>query len=146
MPTKVTRSAKAAPRKGPVFPIRKPKLATVANADNLALINQSAVQTVRTRHGWLMWGIMGLCAVLGIFFSQQIIAVVSWVHLQASERAFVDVGRDACLQPLLHVPEYTCTIGAADCFTVPQEAVIKRYEQQARERNLWQAERCIPLM
>jgi hypothetical protein len=147
MPSRITRSARPAPKpKGPVFPIRKPKLVTAAQAPNVEPINTGKVKAHYTRQGWLMWGIMGLCAVLGIFFSQQIIAAAQWVHLQTSERAYVDIGRDACLQPLLHVPEYTCTIGAADCFTVPQEAVIKRYEQQARERNLWQAERCVPLM
>lgn len=147
MPSRITRSARPAPKPHkPVFPIRKPALVTAAQAEAVQPINAGKVKAHYTRQGWLMWGIMGLCAVLGIFFSQQIIAAVSWVHLQASERAYVDVGRDACLQPLLHVPEYTCTAGELDCFTKAQEVVIKRYEQQARDRNMWQAERCIPLM
>jgi hypothetical protein len=145
-PTKITRSARHAPKpKGPVFPIRKPKLVTAADAQ-VAPINAGKVRAHYTRQGWLMWGIMGLCAVLGVFFSQQIIAAAQWVHLQASERAYVDVGRDICSRPLMTVPEYTCTVGELDCWTVPQEATIKRYEQQARAHNLWQAESCIPLM
>ena len=146
---KVTRPAtarKPAPKKGPVFPIRKPKLVTAADVPNIAPINTGRVKAVYTRQGWLMWGIMGLCAVLGVFFSQQIIAAAQWVHLQASERAYVDVGRDICSRPLMTVPEYTCTVGELDCWTVPQEATIKRYEEQARAHNLWQAESCIPLM
>ena len=44
MPTKVTRSAKAAPRKGPVFPIRKPKLVTAAQAEAVQPINAGKVR------------------------------------------------------------------------------------------------------
>lgn len=143
---KVTRPAtarKPAPKpKGPVFPILKPKLAIAAQADNIALINQSAVQTVRTRHGWLMWGIMGLCAVLGVFFSQQIIAAAQWVHLQASERAHAEIGQELCVMPLLTVQERDCD----NCFSTEQDLLLQRYEAQARGFNEWRAERCLPLM
>jgi hypothetical protein len=95
---------------------------------------------------WLMWGIIGLSMMIGIFFWEQIGAGASWLHLEARERVYADLGREVCKQPLLTVPEYTCEAGALDCFTVPQEVVIKRYEEQARAHNLWQAERCVPLM
>jgi hypothetical protein len=45
MPTKVTRSARHAPKpKGPVFPIRKPKLVTAAQAPNVEPINAGSVK------------------------------------------------------------------------------------------------------
>ena len=147
MPTKVTRSAKPAPKPHkPTFPVRKPKLVKAAEAANVVPVNTGKVRAHYTRQGWLMWGIMGLCAVLGVFFSQQILAAYNWVRIESNERVYTDLGRDLCARPLMTVPEYTCTVGELDCFTVPQEAVIKRYEEQARAHNLWQAESCIPLM
>ena len=45
MPTKVTRSARHAPKpKGPVFPIRKPKLVTAADVAQVAPINAGKVK------------------------------------------------------------------------------------------------------
>ena len=45
MPTKVTRSARHAPKpKGPVFPIRKPKLVTAAQAPTILPINVGKVK------------------------------------------------------------------------------------------------------
>ena len=148
MPT-VTRSAHKAPAKPhkPKFPIRKPALVKAAEAQTVTPINATRVKAHYTRHGGkIMWGIMALCAMMGVFFSQQILAAYEWVRLESNERTFAELGRDTCKQPLLTAPEYTCTAGELDCFTIPQEAVIKRYEQQARERNLWQAENCIPLI
>jgi len=145
-PTKITRSAKQAPKPAkPTFPVRKPALVKAADAV-VAPINSGKVQAVYTRQGWLMWGIMGLCMAIGIFFWEQINSGFQWVRLEANERVYVDLGRETCKRPLMTIPEYTCTAGELDCFTVAQEAVIKRYEAQARAHNLWQAESCIPLM
>ena len=45
MPSKITRSARPAPKpKGPVFPIRKPKLVTAAQAPNVEPINAGSVK------------------------------------------------------------------------------------------------------
>jgi hypothetical protein len=44
MPTKVTRSAKPAPRKGPVFPVRKPKLVKAADAANVVPVNTGKIR------------------------------------------------------------------------------------------------------
>ena len=146
MPAKITRSTRPAPKPHkPTFPVRKPALVKAAEAQ-VTPINTGSVRAVYTRHGWLMWGIMGLCMAIGVFFWEQINAGASWLRLETRERVYADLGREVCKQPLLTVPEYTCEAGALDCFTVPQEVVIKRYEEQARARNLWQAEHCIPLM
>ncbi len=143
---RITRSARPAPKPHkPVFPVRKPALVKAADA-TVTPINTGKVKAVYTRHGWLMWGIMGLSMMIGIFFWEQIGAGASWLRLEARERVYADLGMEVCKQPLLTVPEYTCEAGALDCFTIAQEVVIKRYEEQARARNLWQAERCIPLM
>ena len=146
-PTKITRSARHAPKpKGPVFPIRKPKLVTAADAQ-VAPINAGKVKAHYTKHGRIIsWGILILFAVIGVMFYRTLLAGVSYVILQHHERQFAVIGADLCTRPLMTVPEYTCTVGELDCFTVPQEATIKRYEQQARAHNLWQAEHCLPLM
>lgn len=94
----------------------------------------------------LSWGILIVCIAMGAFFYQRILDAAGWVHLQASERAYAELGADLCRQPLLTVPEYTCTAGELDCYTVGQEAVIRRYEAQARGANEWRAERCLPLL
>jgi hypothetical protein len=141
-PTRITRGARAAPKpKGPVFPIRKPKLVTAADA-NVIPVNASKIKPHRTRHGWLMWGIMGLCAVLGVFFSQQVIAAYNWVRIETNERAYAEVGQDMCLMPILTVQERNCE----NCFSTDQELLLERYEAQARGFNKWRAERCLPLM
>lgn len=45
MPSKITRSARPSPKpKGPVFPIRKPKLVTAAQAPNVEPINAGSVK------------------------------------------------------------------------------------------------------
>lgn len=60
MPTKVTRSARHAPKpKGPVFPIRKPKLVTAADAAQVAPINAGKVKAhyvSRTSFHAIVWG------------------------------------------------------------------------------------------
>jgi len=89
-----------------------------------------------------MWGIMGLCAVLGVFFSQQIIAAYNWVRIETNERAYAEVGQDMCLMPILTVQERNCE----NCFSTDQELLLERYEAQARGFNKWRAERCLPLM
>jgi hypothetical protein len=124
-----------------VFPIRKPKLVTAAEAQ-VAPINAGKVKAHYTRQGWLMWGIMGLCAVLGVFFSQQVIAAYNWVRMETNERAYAKVGQDMCLMPILTVQERNCE----NCFSTDQELLIQRYEAQARGFNKWRAERCLPLM
>jgi hypothetical protein len=146
MSARITRPAKppARPHK-PGFPIRKPALVKAADAA-VAPINTGKVRAVYTNHGWLMWGIMGLCAVTGVLFRDAIAAGVGYVILEDHERRLGMIGADICTRPLMTIPEYTCTAGELDCFTVAQEAVIRRYQEQAEAHNLWQAEACIPLM
>ena len=147
MPTKITRSAQPArkPHK-PTFPIRKPTLVAAAQADQVSPINAAKVRPHPTRHGWLMWGIMALCAIMGILFRDAIVAGASYVILQHHERQLAVIGADICTRPLLTVVEAPCTSGDLACFTEPQQALLKRYEEQARGHNLWQAESCLPLM
>lgn len=90
----------------------------------------------------LSWGILFLCMAIGIVFYRSILGAAEWVHLEASERGYADLGQDVCLMPLLAAPEYTCT----DCFDTEQDLLIQRYEAQARGFNEWRAERCLPLM
>lgn len=146
MSQKITRSTAKPKSQTPQFPSRHLKAVAKPAAPPVEPINTVRVKAHYTTHGWLMWGIMGLCMAMGALFSQQIIGAVQWVRIEANERTLAEIGREVCQTPLLTVPEYTCTVGELDCWTVPQEAVIKRYEQQARARNLWQAERCVPLM
>jgi hypothetical protein len=95
---------------------------------------------------WLMWGIMGLCAVMGILFRDAIVAGASYLILQHHERQLAVIGAEICTRPLMTVVEAPCTSGDLACFTEPQQALLKRYEEQARGHNKWQAERCLPLM
>jgi hypothetical protein len=143
MPTKITRSAKPAPKPPhkPDFPVRKPALVRAADA-SVAPINTGKVQAVYTRQGWLMWGIMGLCMAIGIFFWEQINSGFQWVRLEANERVYTELGKDVCKRPLMTIAERDCE----NCFSTEQEILIERYEAQARAHNLWQAESCIPLM
>ena len=142
MPTKITRSAKPAPKPAkPTFPVRKPALVKAADA-SVAPINAGKVQAVYTRQGWIMWGIMGLCMAIGIFFWEQINSGFQWVRLEAHERVYTELGKDVCKRPLMTVAERDCD----NCFSTEQEILLQRYEAQARAHNLWQAESCIPLM
>lgn len=147
MPAKVTKSAHRAPKPAP-----KPKLAPVPHKPtfpvrepaktNLEPINRDRVKAVYTKQGWLMWGIMILCMVMGVFFWEQIRGAYNWVRLEAHEREYAALGQDVCLMPILTVPERQCE----NCFSTDQDLLIQRYEAQARGFNEWRAERCIPLM
>jgi hypothetical protein len=60
MPSKITRSARPAPKpKGPVFPIRKPKLVTAADVPNVTPMNSAHVKAHyvnRTSFHAIVWG------------------------------------------------------------------------------------------
>ena len=149
---KVTRSAQP----GPQFPSRHLKPVPLKPPPPVPPPGQ--VEPVRTRnakahYGWgdrkvaAFWTVHN-AAVIALAFTA--LPGAWWVyeqfHLAANEVAYARIGYELCREPLLSVPEYTCAGNDLDCFTRAPEAIIKRYEAQARAVNEWRAERCLPLM
>ena len=92
MPTKVTRSAKPAPRKGPTFPVRKPKLVKAAEAPNITPMNSAHVKA----HYVGKLGFHGIIWGQYIAFSALVLTAV-WIGFHTHRTlALAEVGALTC--------------------------------------------------
>lgn len=145
MPAKIVRSSKPAPkpRHQPGFPERQPA------QTNLTPINRERVKAHYVNaagyHGFF-WA----QKVTFLALALTLMAAAWWIydryHMAETQLAYAQIGAEMCREPTLTIPEYTCEVGALDCFTVPQQAVIERMKLQAQGVNEWRAKRCLPLM
>jgi hypothetical protein len=62
-----------------------------------------------------------------------VLMVYSWTR---TTLVLSDVGGKACAAGPINIPAYTCEVGAVDCFTVPQEAIVSGVKEQAFTRNM----------
>jgi hypothetical protein len=93
MPTKITRSAKQAPKpKGPVFPIRKPKLVTAADMHNLTPMNSAHVKAHYVGPvGFHAWTVANYACFGALLLT--VIAAGFWTHRTL---ALAEVGALTC--------------------------------------------------
>jgi hypothetical protein len=138
----------------PTFPSRHLKaVAPPVPVPPPGYVDPPRTSNAKAHYGWGSKRVGAFWAVHYVSFAALLLTALvgAWFvydryHMAETQLGYAALGADLCRQPLLTVVEAPCTSGDLACFTEPQQALLKRYEAQARGANEWRAERCLPLL